>query len=196
MDKIFEPFFTTKEVGAGSGLGLSQVVGFARQSGGQLDVESPPGAGATFTIYLPHRPAPSVAENRLEEPAGMRADGTQILLVEDNEAVGQLTTEMLIDLGYQPTWVPNAAAAFEFLEKEPFDLVFSDVVMPGMNGIDFARAACERFPGLPVVFTSGYSHVLAAEGSHGFMLIQKPYSVEAVSRVLHKAIGRPNSFKI
>jgi DNA-binding NtrC family response regulator len=113
-------------------------------------------------------------------------------LVEDNEAVGQLATEMLIDLGYQPTWVPNAAAALSMLAQEDvrFDSVFSDVVMPGMNGIDFAHAVRVRHPGLPVVLASGYSHVLVDEGSHGFELVQKPYSVEALSRVLHKAIAR------
>jgi CheY-like chemotaxis protein len=103
-----------------------------------------------------------------------------------------LATEMLTDLGYQPTWVPNAAAALSMLAQEEhrFDLVFSDVVMPGMNGIDFAHAVRDRCPGLPVVLASGYSHVLADEGSHGFELVQKPYSVEALSRVLHRAIAR------
>jgi CheY-like chemotaxis protein len=192
IERIFEPFFTTKNVGAGSGLGLSQVLGFAKQSGGQLDVKSPFGQGATFTIYLPHRPPPAVIIERPRELEPVHPDGARILLVEDNEAVGQLATEMLIDLGYQPTWVPNAAAALSMLAQEDvrFDSVFSDVVMPGMNGIDFAHAVRVRHPGLPVVLASGYSHVLVDEGSHGFELVQKPYSVEALSRVLHKAIAR------
>jgi CheY-like chemotaxis protein len=89
------------------------------------------------------------------------------LVVEDNEAVGQLATEMLIDLGYQPTWVPNAAAALGMLAQEDvrFDPVFSDVVMPGLNGIDFAHAVRDRYPGLTFVLASGYSHLLADEGS-------------------------------
>ena len=113
-------------------------------------------------------------------------------MVEDNEAVGQLATEMLIDLGYQPTWVPNAAAALGMLAQEDvrFDPVFSDVVMPGLNGIDFAHAVRDRYPGLTFVLASGYSHLLADEGSHGFELVQKPYSVDALSRVLHRAIAR------
>jgi CheY-like chemotaxis protein len=99
---------------------------------------------------------------------------------------------MSTDLGYQPTRAPNAAAALSKLAQEEhrFDLAFSDVVMPGMNGIDFAHAVRDRFPRLPVVLESGYSHVLADEGSHGFELVQKPYSVEALSRVLHRAIAR------
>jgi signal transduction histidine kinase len=194
IDRIFEPFFTTKEIGAGSGLGLSQVIGFAKQSGGQVEVQSQLGEGATFTLYLPHHSPPALTSQRTEKRPTTPADGAHVLVVEDNDTIGQLTTEMLLDLGYQPTWVPNAAAALAMLSQDNrlFHLVFTDVVMPGMNGIDFARTIKDLYPALPVVLTSGYSHVLAADGSHGFDLIQKPYSVEDVSRVLRKVVT-PNN---
>ena len=126
----------------------------------------------------------------------MRPDGARILLVEDNQAVGQFATEMLTDLGYEPTWVPNATEALSLLgDGHGFDLVFSDVVMPGMNGIEFARAARVRWPELPIILASGYSHGLAHQGTHGFELVQKPYSVEALSRVLRRAISSLNKIE-
>lgn len=192
MSKIFEPFFTTKDVGKGTGLGLSQVIGFAKQSNGQVDVQSVFGQGSTFTLYLPRLPAldTKVRTNTLDmrETSG---NGACILIVEDNPAVGQLTAEMLHDLGYLTAWAANASEALQLLGKDDshFDLVFSDIVMPGMSGLDLAAAIQRLRPGLPIVLTSGYSNTLAEEGSHGFELIQKPYSVDALSRVLRDAIG-------
>ena len=194
LEAIFEPFFTTKEVGKGTGLGLSQVFGFAQQSGGDVQVASAPGEGATFTLYLPraaHLPARQSAAPRPDETHDM-AHGTCVLVVEDNVAVGQFSTEMLNDLGYQTVWATDAAQALAILQEGDlkFDLVFSDVIMPGMNGVDLARTVRDRYPGLPVVLTSGYSNVLAEEGLQGFELIQKPYSVEALSRVIRQAIAK------
>jgi DNA-binding NtrC family response regulator len=112
-------------------------------------------------------------------------------VVEDNEDVGQFSTELLQDLGYAIKWVTNAREALEVLATDElaFDLVFSDVIMPGMNGVELAVVIRERYPGLPVVLTSGYSSVLAENAHRGFELIQKPYSVEALSRTLRKAIS-------
>jgi PAS domain S-box-containing protein len=193
IDAIFEPFFTTKEVGKGTGLGLSQVFGFAKQSGGDIQVSSPPGNGAVFTLYLPRAEARTLSADPgdgLPLLAGTLHHG-EVLVVEDNEAVGQFSTEMLSDLGYHTTWAGNAAEALAILADATrhFDLVFSDVIMPGMNGVELAHIVQERFPGIPIVLTSGYSSVLAAEGRHGFELIQKPYSVESLSRVLHKVMA-------
>jgi DNA-binding NtrC family response regulator len=114
-----------------------------------------------------------------------------VLIVEDNDEVGQFSTELLEDLGYSVKRVSNADAALAILAEDEFaaDLVFSDVIMPGMNGLDLAGIIRERFPGLPVLLTSGYSDVLAANAHHGFELIQKPYSVELLSRMLRKAIS-------
>ncbi|SDJ99349.1 MULTISPECIES: hybrid sensor histidine kinase/response regulator [Bradyrhizobium] len=193
LEAIFEPFFTTKEVGKGTGLGLSQAFGFAKQSGGDIEVTSPPGQGATFTIYLPQAEMPADAAEAAatgSEPA-IRGRGYRVLVVEDNDDVGRFSTELLEDLGYTVRRVANASAALAMLAADEFsaDLVFSDVIMPGMNGVELAGIIRERYPGLPVVLTSGYSNVLAENAHRGFELIQKPYSVEVLSRILRKAIS-------
>ena len=191
---IFEPFFTTKEVGKGTGLGLSQVFGFAKQSGGEVEVESRLGHGATFTLYLPRVLSPA-AKADPASPAEVETEAAHnvcVLVVEDNEAVGRFATEMLEDLGYRTRWVGNADAALAVLATEEldFDAVFSDVIMPGMNGVELAQTIRKKHPGLPVVLTSGYSNVLAQEGRHGFELLQKPYSVDALARVLRKVVRK------
>jgi len=165
IEAIFEPFFTTKEVGKGTGLGLSQAFGFAKQSGGDIEVKSTPGQGAAFTIYLPQAamPAKEAAEvaAAASEPAA-RGRGYRVLVVEDNDDVGQFSTELLEDLGYMVRRADNANTALAILAEDEFaaDLVFSDVIMPGMNGVELAGLIRERYPGLPVVLTSGYSNVL------------------------------------
>jgi PAS domain S-box-containing protein len=186
LPHIFEPFFTTKEVGKGTGLGLSQVYGFAKQSGGDVEVESAPGQGTTFTLLLP-RVAPCAeggSEARL--PPETPARGLRILVVEDNVQVGEFAMQLLHELGHQPVLAGNGEAALTRLEAQAaeFDLVFTDVVMPGMTGIELAQAVRRRWPGLRVVLTSGYSHVLAEQGSQGFELLRKPYSVERLAAVL------------
>jgi nitrogen-specific signal transduction histidine kinase len=194
IEAIFEPFFTTKAVGKGTGLGLSQAFGFAKQSGGDIEVKSAPGQGATFTIYLPQAamPAKQAADAAAagSEPAA-RGRGYRVLVVEDNDDVGQFSTELLEDLGYMVRRADNADSALAILAEDEFaaDLVFSDVIMPGMNGVELAGVIRERYPGLPVVLTSGYSNVLAENAHRGFELIQKPYSVESLSRILRKAIS-------
>ena len=194
LGRIFEPFFTTKEVGKGTGLGLSQVFGFAKQSGGDVDVASEIGAGTTFTLYLPEvEPEPAGPDGGSDaaavEPGGA---GQRVLVVEDNVGVGRFATQILEDLGYSTAWAANAEEALDKLgaDDADYDAVFSDVVMPGMGGVEMARLLARRLPDLPVVLTSGYSHVLAQEGSHGFELLQKPYSAEQVSRVLRAVLGR------
>ncbi|MDA9441893.1 histidine kinase [Bradyrhizobium sp. CCBAU 51745] len=192
IDAIFEPFFTTKEVGKGTGLGLSQAFGFAKQSEGDIAVTSTPGQGATFTIYLPQAQSPSAEReaSSLTTEGATTGRGYRVLVVEDNDDVGQFSTELLEDLGYVTRRVANANAALAILGENEFavDLVFSDVIMPGMNGVELAGIIRERYPGLPVVLTSGYSNVLAENAHRGFELIQKPYSVESLSRILRKAI--------
>jgi PAS domain S-box-containing protein len=192
LARVFEPFFTTKEVGKGTGLGLSQVFGFAKQSGGDVAVESAPGRGATFTLYLPQvEPEAScaaAAEAAALDPGGA---GQRVLVVEDNIEVGRFATQILEDLGYATTWATNAEEALDQLGADgaAFDAVFSDVVMPGMGGIALARLLRQRMPHLPVVLASGYSHALAQEGIRDFELLPKPYSADQVSRVLRKVVG-------
>ena len=193
LQSIFEPFFTTKEVGKGTGLGLSQAFGFAKQSDGDIEVVSTLGEGATFTIYLPQaaRPADAASAAAIASEPATTGRGYCVLVVEDNDEVGQFSTELLEDLGYAVKRVDNANAALALLSEDEFsaDLVFSDVIMPGMNGVELASVIRDRYPGLPVVLTSGYSNVLAENAHRGFELIQKPYSVESLSRILRKAIA-------
>jgi PAS domain S-box-containing protein len=187
LSRIFEPFFTTKAVGKGTGLGLSQAFGFAKQSGGEIAAESRLGAGSTFTIYLP-RTAVTVASGEEDYPRRVRPHlpSQRVLLVEDNEVVGRFALSLLEELGQTAVWAPNGEAALKTMEAEDgaFDLVFTDVVMPGMTGMDLAKQIERRWPGRRVVLTSGYSHVLAEEGSHGFPLLRKPYSVDQLMAVL------------
>jgi PAS domain S-box-containing protein len=193
LDAIFEPFFTTKDVGKGTGLGLSQALGFAKQSGGDIKVTSTPAKGSAFTIYLPQAESPAAGAEAaaVGAEASMSGRGHCVLVVEDDEDVGRFSTELLQDLGYAIKWAVNAREALATLAEDEFafDLVFSDVIMPGMNGVELATVIRERYPGLPVVLTSGYSSVLADNAHRGFELIQKPYSVEALSRTLRKAIS-------
>ena len=192
IGRIYEPFFTTKEVGRGTGLGLSQVIGFAKQSNGEVDVTSTCGEGSTFTLYLPQSAPP---QNVAEVPPkrttpGLESRAACILIVEDNRAVGQFATEMLQDLGYRTIWAANAKEALDLLAaSDPhIDLVFTDVIMPGMNGVELGETIRQAYPAIPVLLTSGYSDVLAEEGSHGFGLIRKPYSIEALSDVLRQLV--------
>jgi CheY-like chemotaxis protein len=194
LDRIFEPFFTTKEVGKGTGLGLSQVFGFAKQSGGDVAVESVLGAGTTFTLYLPEVAAESApyAAVAPAEPASPIGSGQRVLVVEDNVEVGTFATQILEDLGYETTWAANAEEALDRLGPEgtEFDVVFSDVVMPGMGGLALAQELRRRMPRLPVLLASGYSHVLAQDGAHGFSVLHKPYSAEQLGRLLRQVTAR------
>jgi PAS domain S-box-containing protein len=187
LARIFEPFFTTKEVGRGTGLGLSQVYGFAKQSGGDVAVESRVGHGSTFTLYLPRARQVQAADNVPPPRVRNRHDG-RVLVVEDNAAIGEFATQLLQDLGYSTELASNAVEALARLEADaPYDIVFSDVVMPGIGGVELARIVRGRWPSVRVVLTSGYSHVLATDAHHGFPLLHKPYSVEELSHILRHA---------
>jgi CheY-like chemotaxis protein len=191
IDRIFEPFFTTKDIGRGTGLGLSQVYGFVHQSGGSVDVDSQVGQGTTLTLRLPLSSKPIVPD----QDAVVRSVGTpergNVLVVEDNVEVGEFATQLLHDLGYRTVLARNADEALKLLDETPghFDVVLSDVVMPGLDGVALGREIRRRVPDLPVVLNSGYSHVLADDGDHGFDLIHKPYSVEELSSVLRRALA-------
>ncbi len=189
LDRIFEPFFTTKETGKGTGLGLSQVYGFAKQSGGEMEVVSKLDAGTTFTMYLPR----VSANRRTSEPNPTIARRPQaegcVLVVEDNIEVGAFAEQALADLGFETRRASTAAEALTLLEDgAEFDVVFSDIVMPGQSGIDLARVVRQRWPDLPVVLTTGYSDALAMQHEDSFPVLHKPYSLEALSAALGKAV--------
>ncbi|MCA1393996.1 response regulator [Bradyrhizobium sp. BRP19] len=190
LGRIFEPFFTTKQVGRGTGLGLSQVFGFARQSGGEVTVTSEVGHGSTFSLYLPRVPPGLLPQRQAPNTApAVAGSGMSVLVVEDNIELANFAADGLTELGYSITLVDNAADALAELvvDTDRFDVVFSDVVMPGMTGLDLAQAIRERGLGVPVVLTTGYSQALSQEGTGGCDLVQKPYTIEELSRVLHRA---------
>ncbi|WP_246337911.1 ATP-binding protein [Azospirillum oleiclasticum] len=187
--RAFEPFFTTKEKARGTGLGLSQVYGFARQSGGVARIDSAPGKGTAVTLLLPRCTKPVLPPVRPVEhdaPATVR----HVLLVEDDPIVAAVMAAAVVELGYQVSRASSAEEALAILsDGEPVDLLFTDVVMPGeMSGLDLARKVRRTRPDLPVLVTTGYSEEIA-QGS-GFHILPKPYDMrtlaEAVSAVLSR----------
>jgi signal transduction histidine kinase len=181
--RAFEPFFTTKEVGKGTGLGLSMVYGFAKQSGGDLQIDSEPGRGTTVTMLLPRRLDGGVqSETEVAEEAPERAQDEVILVCEDDHDVRAYTVEVLGELGYQVLEAQDGAAALALLEdgSQRVDLLFTDVVLPGgMTGAGLARAAQAVRPGLKLLYTTGYARdAIVHEGrlDTGVELITKPFS--------------------
>jgi signal transduction histidine kinase len=175
--RAFEPFFTTKDVGKGSGLGLSQVLGFAKQSGGGVKIESRLGQGTWIRVYLPRAQAkqvPSVAGN----PAGQHAQpvGARILLVDDDDAVREVTAENLRELGYAVVEVGSGGAALDLLERySDIDLVLIDFAMPGMNGAELARNVQSRWPALPILFVTGFADRGALTNVADNQVVRKPF---------------------
>lgn len=189
LSRIFEPFFTTKEVGRGTGLGLSQVYGFATQSGGDVRVESEPGKGTTVTLVLPCS-SNVAAENPPQELGGAEHQGTgQILVVDDNEEVGIFAEMLLDELGYGVLRATSGEQALSLLDEAPIDCILTDVVMPGMDGIALAEAVRKRRPDLPIVLTTGFSEQIVREGARDLPVLFKPYSAESISAVLEKALA-------
>ena len=194
--RVFEPFFTTKEIGKGSGLGLAQAYGFARQSGGSVRIESKLGEGTSVILMLPRstkpvsetpRPALDTGPTRL----ATRFDGC-VLLVEDDDEVAALVTEMLHQIGFDVTRAASAEGGLGALANgRKIDVVFSDIMMPGpMNGVDLAREIHERRPDLPVLLTSGFAEAnrRAAE-KVGVSVLPKPYGLEDLASAIRETMG-------
>jgi signal transduction histidine kinase/ActR/RegA family two-component response regulator len=192
ITRVFEPFFTTKGVGKGTGLGLSQVYGFARASGGDVVIDSEVGKGATVRLLLPRSTAPlPVREPQRPLKRAARKGHSRVLLVEDDDAVASLVCDMLIELGYEPTRATNAAGALDILQVQGFDLVFSDMVMPGkMSGLDLARRIAAQRPGLPILLTTGFSASATAAAEEGLRLLVKPYGIDKLAAELHAALDQ------
>jgi PAS domain S-box-containing protein len=186
LERVLEPFFTTKPEGHGTGLGLSMVYGFVKQSGGHLKLYSEVGHGTTVRIYLPR--AQQEEEVAVEVDAGPVTGGTETVLVaEDDEEVRRTVVELLSDLGYRVLLAKDAASALAIIESGMhIDLLFTDVVMPGpLRSPDLARKAQSRLPQLAVLFTSGYTANAIVHGGKldpGVELLSKPYSREALAR--------------
>ena len=193
MEKVFDPFFTTKPIGQGTGLGLSMVYGFAKQSSGQVRIHSTPGAGTTVSIYLP------AAENEVEQDAAAgrgeirEGAGQSVLLVEDDESVRLLVRDVLHELGYRAFEAAEPQAAIALLESgQHFDLMVSDVGLPGMNGRQLAEIARTHHPDLPILFVTGYAENAAIRA--GFLgtnmaMITKPFQIELLSSKISEMLA-------
>jgi len=192
--QVFEPFFTTKPVGKGTGLGLSQVYGFVHASGGQASIDSRLGEGTTLTLLFPRaaKAAPRI------EPAAPRAatplpdvKDRRILLVDDDDSVAAAVEAMLEELGYRVVRAADAGQALTTLDQDrSFDIVLSDMVMPGdMGGIDLAREIARRRPDLPVVLSTGYSDAAAIAVRERVRLLAKPYRLESLAAELDAAVA-------
>jgi PAS domain S-box-containing protein len=184
-ERVFEPFFTTKSFGEGTGLGLSQVFGFAKQLGGAVTVESALGKGTTFTLFLPA----SRAAGTVTKANGVHALG-RVLIVEDDALVAELAAGMLNELGFEAIVAHSAKEALDRLtnEEKP-KVIFSDIIMPGgITGIELAQKVRSRFPELPILLTTGYSE--EAVKAHGFPVLQKPYEMDSLAGALGKLLKR------
>nr|WP_288452414.1 PAS domain-containing sensor histidine kinase [uncultured Pseudomonas sp.] len=189
----FEPFFTTKPVGQGTGLGLSMVYGFVKQTGGYLHLESQVGHGTTLDLYLPRLPEAPTAQQADARRDAPRGTGERILVVEDDQVVRMLMIEVLEELGYQLIQASDAQSALGLLEQHaPLDLLLTDVGLPGMNGRQLADAARQRQPGLKVLFATGYAE--GAELRDGYLgdgmdMIAKPFSFDSLAAKLKAMLG-------
>lgn len=194
MARAFDPYFTTKPAGLGSGLGLSQVYGFASQSGGSAALGSAPGEGTAITLFLPRADAgPAMAGEIAAQPA-FDPGSARVLLVEDDQTVAEATQDLLQNMGFDARWAADGMAALAFVENDPkLALVMSDVVMPGgVSGLDLARTLRDRRPELPVILTTGYSSHASEVVAEGFPLIEKPYRRDALAASLRSALeNRP-----
>ena len=193
-ERAFEPFFTTKETGRGTGLGLSMIYGFAKQSGGHASIQSEEGVGTTVNLYLPRHIAEEA--NATVASAGVPRAGTgqTILAVEDDARVRKLTVTVLKQLGYRVLEASSAAEALRVLESEfDIDLLFTDVVMPGgMSGADLSVKVKHLFPATRILLTSGYSEELARDtdtGARGIKILRKPYRQADLARAISDALN-------
>jgi len=192
LRRVFEPFFTTKEVGKGTGLGLSQIHGFAAQAGGRAEIRSVPGEGTAVTIVLPVTDKPvGGAVDKLPRTVARR--GLKVLLVEDNEHVREFAHHLLDELGYRVLSAASGEEALEQLATETVELLFTDVVMPGISGLELARQARRERPSLPVLLASGYSEEIVGSAGAEFEIVRKPYDVAMLEAAVGAALDRSSA---
>jgi two-component system, NtrC family, sensor kinase len=194
IDKAFEPFYTTKETGKGTGLGLSQVYGFTKQSGGHVKIYSEPGEGTSIKLYLPRHDGDE-AIAAVPEGSSEHGNGETILIVEDDEGVRQYAAEILRDLNYQIIEAKDASSAIRLLDADKkFDLLLTDVVLPGKNGRELADEVARRRPGTKIIFMTGYSrNAIVHQGrlDPGIELITKPLIEGVLARRIRQVLDSP-----
>jgi PAS domain S-box-containing protein len=194
LARIFEPFFTTKEVGKGTGLGLALVYGIVTDSSGAIDVASAVGQGSRFTIYIPRVDSPPAAGAENEEPMA-RGRGERVMVVDDEEALLAVSTEVLKRLGYEPVAFPHGAAALAAFEAQPerFDAVIADEIMPGLSGTELARALRLRRADLPIILVSGYIGPQMTERAIAAgidQILKKPVQSREIAATLARVLAR------
>ena len=199
--KAFDPFFTTKEVGKGTGLGLSQVYGFVKQSGGYVEISSEPGRGTTVNVYLPRFTGSEIDDPHGEASTELLIAEQQevVLVVEDEAVVRQFSVDALAELGYRVLEADGAAAALRQLEAHPeIALLFTDVVMPEVNGAKLAEEARRRRPDLKILFTTGYSRDAVVRNGvidPGIELIGKPFTIEQLAAKVREVLDATASLR-
>jgi CheY-like chemotaxis protein len=191
LAKAFEPFYTTKEIGKGAGLGLSQVLGFAKQSGGGVRIETRVGEGTSVKVYLPRASSIDVTGAAARSIGAFQhhREGAKILLVDDDSTVREVTASMLRELGYMVLESASGGAALDLLDREAkVDLVLLDFAMPSMNGIEVARQVHSRFPSLPVLFITGYADKTALGDVGEARIIKKPFVGDELANKVSAAL--------
>lgn len=197
LEKVFQPFFSTKEVGRGTGLGLSMVYGFAKQTGGHVGVYSEPGYGSTFRLYLPRSGSEvDTAGGSAEADRKVIGGAETILVVEDNDDVREITITLLEDLGYSVLVANNGQRALKILQEcDDIDLLFTDIVMPGgLDGAELALQAVKLRPAIKVVYASGFADAVAFDRSRittGGTLISKPFQRDELALMVREALDGP-----
>jgi PAS domain S-box-containing protein len=193
LDKVFEPFFTTKAVGKGSGLGLSQVLGFAKQSGGGVRIDTKPGEGTTVKVFVPRAAVQADRDKIYDGPPSRESPklgGRTVLMVDDDSAVRSVTATMLMELGCTVLEAGSGGAALEILARtSEIDLVLIDFAMPGMNGLELSREIKARRPGLPMLFVTGYADLTALNELGEENIIQKPFRDDELARKVSRVLG-------
>ena len=192
-ERAFEPFFTTKDVGRGTGLGLSQVYGFARSAGGRVSIASEIGQGTTVTMLLPRSRPETGREAEVTVPLAQAGfGGLRILLVEDDPDLNELVGQMLEELGAEVLRARSADEGGKVLDGATVDAVVSDMVMPGeMDGLDLARSARKRRADLPIVLMTGFSQAAGSAAEEGFPVLRKPFTMDALASALGAAVAGP-----
>ena len=191
LTKAFEPFFTTKEIGKGSGLGLSQVLGFAKQSGGGMRIETRVGEGTSVKVYLPRAAESSDLEASVVtvNVTQSKRKGATILLVDDDSAVRDVTASILEDLGYVVLKLGSGGAVLDLLDRQSnIDLVLLDFAMPGMSGVEVARQVHLKYPTIPILFVTGYADKFAFRDVGEERIIKKPFVGEELAEKVNAAL--------
>jgi CheY-like chemotaxis protein len=186
--KVFDPFFTTKAVGEGTGLGLSQVYGFVRAAGGDVEIDSAPNRGTTLSLMLPRSRDTALPRAEPGDAAPPHVRAQTVLVVEDDPRIAESLCEMLLLLGCSPICAADPAEGLHLIAARRIDVVLSDMVMPGgINGLDLARVLRDRADRVPVILMSGFSDLAERAREEGFAMLDKPFTLQTLAQAIATA---------